>query len=351
MFNNLLLNRAKLFLALLTYKITRQRKPIVAYLLVTGRCNRRCRYCFVDCSDPVKDLSLKRWQEIIDTLHQQGTKMICLMGGEPLVYQHIDQLVDYIKSKGIICEMTTNGFLVKAKLDTIKKLDSLMISLDGDKKANDSNRGAGSYDMAIEAIKLAINNGVTVRVNSVLTQQSKKSIKHLLDLTDKYNLFVTYSILAEFPEKEKALAKNIMLADKEIKQTYIKLKKWKQKGKRILFSLSTFDYVINYPVSYKKIILKNDPQANYYPQQCLFGQAMFYLDADGSFYPCAALWNSKHYTAPNMFKLGFKKAWQQMGDLKCQSCSCPGVPEWNHITSPAGIWDGLKITLRQLFTK
>lgn len=349
--NNLLIKRARLFTEFLKYKITKKRKPIVAYLLLTDRCNRRCRYCFVDCSRQKKELTFLQWKKIIDILVKKGTKMICLMGGEPLLYPQIDKIVDYIKKKGLICDLTSNGILVKAKMETIKKLNGLMISLDGNKLANDTNRGNGAYDKAWEAIIAAKENGVNVRVNAVLTKQNKDCLEFLLDLADKYKIFVTYSILAEFPEKEKTLAKKIILSDKEIKTIYQKLKKWKQKGKRILFSQSTLDYVINYPLPYSQIIFKNKNYGNYYKHECLFGRVMFYIDSDGSFYPCAALWNSSIYKPGNVIRDGFKKAWKKMENLRCQSCFCPGVPEWNHITSLGGICDGMKITLQQMFSK
>lgn len=347
----LLIKRTKLFAEIFKYKITKQRKPIVAYLLLTDKCNRRCRYCFVDPSKKKKELNFKQWKKVIDVLVAKGCKMFCLMGGEPLIYPEIDQIVDYIKKKNVICDMTSNGILVRNKIATVKKLDGLMISLDGDRKATDANRGEGAYQKALEAIKIARENGVTVRINSVLTKQNKNCLKFLLKLADKYNLFVTYSILAEFPEKEKKLAGKIILDDEEIKQVYRQLKKWKKQGKRILFSQNTLDYVINYPLPYKKIILKNDSWASYSDFNCLFGKVMFYIDSNGDFYPCAALWNSQYYRPLNIIKDGFLKSWKNLGNLECKSCFCPGVPEWERMTSLSGIIDGVKVTLTQLLGK
>lgn len=348
MFNNLIIKRGRLFTKMMECKIFNKRKPLVAYLLLTDRCNLRCRYCFVDCSQKKDELTFEEWKNVINQIYKKGCRMICLMGGEPLLYPQIGEIIDHIKKKNIICEMTTNGALLPQKINIIKKLDSIMISLDGDEKANDANRGKGSYQKAIKAIKITREHNIPVRINAVLTKQSKNSIEFLLDLADKYNLYVTFSITADFPFKHINIAKQIVLNDKEIKKIYTQLKKFHKQGRRILFSESTLDYVINYPLPYNKIVLRQDSQyQNYYPHKCVFGKTMFYIDANGDFYPCATLWNSKYYRPMNIRKDGFQKAWNNMEKLPCLTCFCPGVPEWNRIMSLGGLTDGLKITLNQ----
>ena len=61
-----------------------------------------------------------------------------LLGGEPLLHKGIDQIVDRVKQHGMICEMVTNGYYLEGKSDIVKKLDSLCISIDGDKEENDN---------------------------------------------------------------------------------------------------------------------------------------------------------------------------------------------------------------------
>lgn len=345
--NNMLIKRARLFAKMVSCKAFNRRDPVVAYLLITDRCNLRCRYCFVDVEQKRDELSTDEWIKIINETVRRGTKMICLMGGEPLLHPDIDQIIDHIHSKGIICDMTTNGWLLPNKIELIKKLDSIMISIDGDAEATDINRGEGAFAKALRAIEIARQNNIVVRLNAVMTQQSINSIEFLLDLAEKHDLYVTFSITAEFPEKYENLANQIMLNEQQIRDLYKKLKILRAEGKRILFSDLCLDYVINYPTAYNEIIFKGSPHAQYYTKGCLFGRTMYYIDANGDFYPCAALWNHEAFTPKNIRKDGFENAWNNMSGLKCISCFCPGVPEWNDIMSFSGLLRGLKISLLQ----
>jgi MoaA/NifB/PqqE/SkfB family radical SAM enzyme len=349
----LLKKRSVLFSKIMEYKLTKKRTPIIAYLLITDRCNLRCRYCFVDC-DQKKDreLNTQEWLSLIDEMYDMGVRMICLMGGEPLLYQDIDEIIKYIHAKGIICDLTTNGLLVQKKIEAIKYLDSLMISLDGDELANDTNRGKGVYKRVLQAIQTACENGVIIRINCVLTKQNKDSFEHILDLCDEYGLYATFSITAEFPQEHIEDAHNIILNDDEIKNIYIQLKSLRKQGRRILFSEGTIDYVINYPLPYNKIIFADDQEnLNYYKSSCLFGRTMFYVDSNGMIYPCAALWNSSGYKPKSVLDVGFKNAWENMSTLPCVTCFCPGVPEWNYVTSIQGVLHGLGVSLSQLISR
>jgi MoaA/NifB/PqqE/SkfB family radical SAM enzyme len=346
--NNLITKRARLFAEMVKCRLLKRRSPVVAYLLITDKCNMRCRYCFVDCAAVRDELTTEEWLALIDDLHSRGTRMICFMGGEPLIHKDIDKLVEHTLSKGMICDITTNGILVPGKLDTVRKIDSLMVSLDGEREANDANRGQGSFDKAMEAIRVAREAGVVVRVNAVMTKQSQHSVEFLLDLADRHDLYVTFALTAEFPATEEETEKEILLTAAEIKDLYRRLKTLKERRSRILFSLQTIDYVIDYPLPYDRIILKGDSDhERYYTEPCPFGRTMFYVDANGDFYPCAALWNTEYFSPRNVRTGSFDAAWEKMASLKCSTCFCPGVPEWNRIMSFSGMLGGLRVTLKQ----
>ena len=53
----LLYKRFRLFLTLLYCKTFRKNVPVVLYLLLTDRCQMRCRYCFVDHVNTRKEMT------------------------------------------------------------------------------------------------------------------------------------------------------------------------------------------------------------------------------------------------------------------------------------------------------
>ena len=312
-----------------------------------------CHYCFVDHVALPNEMSTEQIIRLVDELYDKGTRMICLMGGEPLLKPGIDKIIDHIVNKGIICDMTTNGLMIKNKLDIIKKLDAIMISLDGDEQANDQNRGKGTYPKIVEGIKIARENGVIVRLNCVLTRKNMGSIEYMLQFARNNGLFVTFALMAE-PHQIPEDLKEFTMTDQEIKETYLKLKKLRAEGWPVLFSDHTLDYVINYPLAYNKIIFKNAPKKilDYYKRECRYGRTMAYIESDGKTYPCAALWKVDFFKPKSaQEKGGFQAAWDNMEQLPCKTCFQPGCSEWNYLTTLQGVLHGIRFSLNQLLTR
>jgi len=74
------------------------------------RCNFRCTYCYVP-HDSYFDNELSL-DEIIDVILQAkalGTGKFILLGGEPSIYPHIRELIEFLKSHHLEIEMFTNG--------------------------------------------------------------------------------------------------------------------------------------------------------------------------------------------------------------------------------------------------
>ncbi|OGD39422.1 MAG: hypothetical protein A2V45_06930 [Candidatus Aminicenantes bacterium RBG_19FT_COMBO_58_17] len=71
-------------------------------------CNGRCRHCYNLDRSSVKSLDLIR--EEVDKLRtRRRLQVISILGGEPTLHPQIAEIVRYIKSKGILCQLLTNG--------------------------------------------------------------------------------------------------------------------------------------------------------------------------------------------------------------------------------------------------
>ena len=74
-------------------------------------CNIRCRNCYNINNSFVKDFH-QICSEIDSGLGKRNFKSITLIGGEPTLHPDLVKIVKYIKQKGIICQMLTNGVLM-----------------------------------------------------------------------------------------------------------------------------------------------------------------------------------------------------------------------------------------------
>lgn len=74
------------------------------------RCNFHCRYCYVDQDSAGKgNLSVEESREVILQARDLGARKIIILGGEPMLYPQIREMLAFIRAQGLAAEMFTNG--------------------------------------------------------------------------------------------------------------------------------------------------------------------------------------------------------------------------------------------------
>jgi MoaA/NifB/PqqE/SkfB family radical SAM enzyme len=76
-------------------------------LFLTNVCNMRCKFCFAPPSD-TQTLSLDDAKKIIRECHDIGVEKITFVGGEPLLYSHLYDVVYHAHSLGLTTCVVTN---------------------------------------------------------------------------------------------------------------------------------------------------------------------------------------------------------------------------------------------------
>ncbi len=78
-----------------------------AYLQITRKCNNEC----VFCSNPQfeKEITLAQAKKSIDALCREGVTEVFLTGGEPTTSPHLFEIIRYLKGRGIVPRMISNG--------------------------------------------------------------------------------------------------------------------------------------------------------------------------------------------------------------------------------------------------
>src|ERR1041385_4850767 len=86
-------------------------RPLVTHLVITRRCNLSCGYCFeYDKVSPPVPVDVLR--ERIDHLARLKSVFVTLTGGESLLHPQAAELVAYIRDKGMVPFLNTNGYLL-----------------------------------------------------------------------------------------------------------------------------------------------------------------------------------------------------------------------------------------------
>ena len=148
-------NKALLGLSVLRYQVTGHRTPVAVAWLITGRCNLNCCYCKWKDERQSGELDTAAVKRLIDQMKMAGVRLISFTGGEPLVRSDMGEIIRYVKSHGLVCKLNSNGMLVQQRLDDLRPLDLLQISVDGPPQVQDQLRGAGTAERASHAIHAA----------------------------------------------------------------------------------------------------------------------------------------------------------------------------------------------------
>ena len=307
-------------------RLMKKKMPINVYFLVTNRCNLKCFFCYPKVFDrKIEDLPTEKIFAMIDELVAFGTRYIILEGGEPLLRDDIGEIIDYIKSKGVVCELITNGFMIKKKINDVIKLDSLCISIEGEEKANDLIRGAGSYARTMEGINAATSYKIPIRLHATLTRHNYNSLDFLVKLAQGIGATLTISQPSIHTEHEA-----LKFSEEELRSFWRKVRQYKELGYPIGSSFESLDYVINWPFEYDHILRQGTNAPNFRPIQCSLGRLSCNVDADGMVYPCSVLF---HKYGLNMLDVGIKKVWDHFGGLNCISCGHINQVEQSRIFS------------------
>lgn len=156
---------------------------------LTGRCNYRCRHCYMDAPDAkLGELAHDEAINLIDQMAECGVVRVDLTGGEPLVRSDFWELVDHIAARGIsIGQIYTNGWLVDeeffSQMKKRKMLSEISVSFDG-VGCHDWMRGIeGAEERAIRALKLAVKHGHPVSVQMCIHKGNicglRETVRHL----------------------------------------------------------------------------------------------------------------------------------------------------------------------------
>lgn len=91
------------------------------WLTVNRTCNFRCPYCYAETTNYKDEMPLDLAKDVISFAKSMGAKAAILIGGEPLLYSKLDEIVSFINDKGMRVVVVTNGLEI-----TNKKIQNLM---------------------------------------------------------------------------------------------------------------------------------------------------------------------------------------------------------------------------------
>jgi len=178
--------KSKEFREVLAHKDKPTAFPQMVDVELTNHCNLNCLFCGQQTMTRNKGfISQELLEKVVDECVKYKTPIRFIRWGEPFFHPEIIYFIEYIKSKGLLLHITTNGLLLTEKRmkDLINlELDSLIFSFQGaTKERYEIMRNTNQYDILKENIlKLVKLRGHRdkpyIHITSTMTDETKKEI-------------------------------------------------------------------------------------------------------------------------------------------------------------------------------
>ncbi len=151
-------------------------------LILTNRCNLKCKTCLRGEST-AQDLDPGLLDGLFTKAKRIGFNAVAFTGGEPIIHPKFGEILRIAGTHGLKLGLVTNGVrwtdYLKVLAPYAGQVNFIAVSLDSHiREINDSIRGPGTYDKAIEAVRSFKKAGYSVRISHVV---NKKNYRDLAD--------------------------------------------------------------------------------------------------------------------------------------------------------------------------
>jgi MoaA/NifB/PqqE/SkfB family radical SAM enzyme len=272
---------------------SKELRPIIPYLFTEWKCNLDCHYCW-SYNNRVKGMTEDTARRSIDWLHSIGSRVLALMGGEPLLRPNfIHKVTYYAAKKDFFVYLPTNGRLMKP--DVIDRLGDAGLATVN--LAIDSVEDRPALPKALKPImpyfEYLVKNqrryGYTIAFNTNITRINMEDVKQLAEIAHDNNIAIDFHI-NETPMMEQTHFKHL---DKN--STYLQPDDWPKVDALMeyLHEKRAAGYKMVNPKQHMDDMLKL-MRGEIEPWNCRAGQNSLIIRTDGTLAPCFPMYSATH---------------------------------------------------------
>lgn len=290
--------------------------PLVVKLSLTHKCNLLCKHCYVSINERhIEELSTKEMLDVIDQIGKLVIPQIYLYGGEPLLRRDFFILLERIKNYKFWVGINTNATLITKNIakDLIERFNikNYVVSLDGDKREHNIQRGKNFFDLTIRGIENLLRYKAKVTLVMTVTKINWHKIEDVIKIGRQLGVdSVAYSNLIYSGNIDSIDSISLSFKEKEIVNDMLRNiynKYGDFIGGRYVKILKLFDGHKNNKNNKNKLNkIKIDP--------CGAGIVRVFVRSDGVVGPCNNLWNE--VSAENIREKKFVDIWRNSAVFK-----------------------------------
>ena len=275
------------------------------HAILTTECNLQCKYCFGEALEDFGaefegfdvDYSLPERvsynPDLLDRFCKQDPDcVLTFYGGEPLFcIDEIKRFMDNVAAKHFLLQ--TNGMLLdRLEPEYVNRLQTILVSIDGDEALTDFYRGKGTFRKVIENLKLIRRNGFGGELIARMTVMEQtdiyKQVTWLVNNGEFAFSSIHWQLNAGFWENDFARRNFKEWSEKSYNPGIRKLVRFwvdyiEEKGS-ILRLYPFLGLALSFLSSEKASLLR-----------CGSGWMNYTIQTDGYIVPCPTMWGMKNY--------------------------------------------------------
>ena len=167
-----------------------------------------------------RELSTEDWKKVLDICRRVGIPQVTFTGGEPTMREDLFDLIKY--ARWFISRLNTNGIrLTPEYCRQLREaeLDSVQITFySADPEIHNRLVGAARYEETLAGIKNALEQGLSVSINTPLCTLNREYEKTLELLHELGVIYVTCSGLITTGSAAGALSESLQLGSEELEE-------------------------------------------------------------------------------------------------------------------------------------
>jgi MoaA/NifB/PqqE/SkfB family radical SAM enzyme len=291
----------------------RELHPFEVQAALLNACNLKCVYC--KCPEiTTRLLSTAQWREVLRGLGRLGTLRLKWQGGEPTLRPDFRELCAESQAAGIRTAVVTNGLAIADDPTLLDHLDELVVSLDSPRaEANDAQRGAGCFAKAVRALDLAVERGLPVFVNMVLTRNTLADMEAMLGFCEARGAKLNTQPVAfgRLFYDDRAASALALTAD-ETREVHRRMAQWKRERRAVMFSAAAYEKLLGWgdPAT---ITVKSEGESG-----CMAGRDYVHIEPNGDVHPCVI--NGATFQPKNVVRDGLEEALRSVQRHDCGDC-------------------------------
>ena len=234
--------------------LLKKKDPILGTVIVTDRCNLKCKHCSVNNITSIMHPYAQIKKEM-QTLYDMGTRILFFCGGETFLWRDgnltVRDLVIEAKRMGfMIVNVVTNG----TQPINLPEADLILLSLDGDRERHNAIRG-NTFDTIMENVKNATANNICFYM--AINQINKDAVQEvcLIAKETKNVRAVSFNFHTPYPD-----TRNLLLSTDEKRAIADTISQMMDKGFPIFNLKTSLPYLVNntFPTPcYQCLVIEN----------------------------------------------------------------------------------------------